>query len=137
MLHAIGVDRSTADGRPPRYRGRGREPYDPHGSARIRTDAQGGRIFSIHAPNAELVELTANFNGHRERTLAMRRGADGEWVIRLHPGLICDVYRFRINGRFVLDPDQPVALRGLDGIERTICPPTSEDLGSSGISKTA
>ena len=41
MLHAIGVDRSTADGRPPRYRGRGREPYDPHGSARIRTDPHG------------------------------------------------------------------------------------------------
>ena len=93
------------------------------GRLMIRTDPQSGTIFSIHAPKAELVEFTADFNGHRERTLAMRRGPDGDWVIRLHPGLSCDVYRFRIDGRFVLDPDQPPTIRGRDGILRTICPP--------------
>jgi hypothetical protein len=107
------------------------------GRLMIRTDPQSGTIFSIHAPKAELVEFTADFNGHRERTLAMRRGPDGDWVIRLHPGLSCDVYRFRIDGRFVLDPDQPPTIRGRDGILRTICPPVGAGLDPSGVSKTA
>jgi 1,4-alpha-glucan branching enzyme len=103
----------------------------------IRTDSQGGMIFSIHAPDAELVEFTADFNGHRERTLAMRRGPGGEWAIRLHPGLICDLYRFRVDGRFMLDPDRHPTIRGQDGIDRTICPSVKENLGIPSASKTA
>ncbi|RPG16441.1 MAG: hypothetical protein CBB69_008405 [Phycisphaera sp. TMED9] len=109
----------------------------PGGSLMIRTDSQGGMIFSIHAPKAGLVELTADFSGHRERTLAMRRGPGGDWVIRLHPGLICDVYRFRVDGRFVLDPDRHPKIRGQDGIDRTICPSVNENPNIANASKTA
>ncbi|MFB0985864.1 MAG: hypothetical protein QMB94_06155, partial [Phycisphaerales bacterium] len=107
------------------------------GRPMIHTDHQGGTTFSIHAPNADLVEFTGDFNGHRERTLAMRRSRDGEWMIRLHPGLSCDLYRFRIDGRFVLDPDHAHTIRCRDGIERTICPSAGENQNRSGASKIA
>lgn len=64
-------------------------------------DEQGGTVFTLHAPDAEVVELTARFDGGRERTLAMRRCGDGGWWLRLHPGLCCTTYRFRVDGRFL------------------------------------
>ncbi|MDB3961525.1 hypothetical protein N9411_00750 [bacterium] len=66
-------------------------------------DEQGGTVFTIHAPDAEVVELTARFGGDHERTLAMRRCGDGGWCLRLHPGLHCTTYRFRVDGRFLAD----------------------------------
>ncbi|HAC09710.1 MAG TPA: hypothetical protein DCG14_08660, partial [Phycisphaerales bacterium] len=68
-------------------------------------DEQGGTVFTIHAPGAEVVELTARFGGDHERTLAMRRCGDGGWSLRLHPGLHCSTYRFRVDGRFLAAHD--------------------------------
>ena len=61
-------------------------------------DADGGRIFTFNAPHAEVVELTLDFGGGRVRTLGMHREGD-EWSIRLHAGLPCRRYRFRVDGR--------------------------------------
>jgi 1,4-alpha-glucan branching enzyme len=69
-------------------------------------DEQGGTVFTIHAPGAEVVELTARFGGDHERTLAMRRCGDGGWSLRLHPGLHCTTYRFRVDGRFLADQER-------------------------------
>lgn len=63
-------------------------------------DASGGRIFAFHAPQAEVVELTLDFGGGLVRTLGMHRDGD-DWSIRLHPGLPCRRYRFRVDGRVV------------------------------------
>ncbi len=63
-------------------------------------DADGGRIFVFHAARAEVVELTLDFGGGLVRTLGMHRNGD-EWSIRLHPGLACRRYRFRVDGRVV------------------------------------
>ena len=68
----------------------------------MRLDAHGGRIFTLHAPSATLAELTVDFGGGMVRTLAMHR--EGEvWKLRLHPGLPCLRYRFRVDGRSVLE----------------------------------
>ncbi len=68
-------------------------------------DERGGTVFTLHAPDAEVVELTASFGGERERTLAMRRCGDGGWRLRIHPGLTCTRHRFRVDGRFLADRD--------------------------------
>ena len=73
-------------------------------------DEQGGTVFTIHAPGAEVVELTARFGGDHERTLAMRRCGDGGWSPRLHPGLHCTPYRLRVDGRFPADQERRDAI---------------------------
>lgn len=60
-------------------------------------DPHGGRVFAFHAPNASVVEVTVDFGGGLVRTLGMHRDG-GEWSVRLHPGLPCRRYRFRIDG---------------------------------------
>ena len=71
----------------------------------MRLDADGGIEFRLDAPTARVVEITLDFGGGRIRTLAMRRDGRGRWILRLHPGLSCLRYRFRIDGRPVADPD--------------------------------
>ncbi len=66
----------------------------------MRLDATGGRIFSISASSARVVEVTVDFGGGVVRTLGMHRQGD-HWTLRLHPGLPCHRYRFRIDGQVV------------------------------------
>ena len=66
----------------------------------MRLDAYGGRIFTLEAPRAVVAELTVDFGGGVVLTLAMQRQGD-LWTLRLHPGLPCLRYRFRVDGRAV------------------------------------
>lgn len=69
----------------------------------MQLDPHGGRIFTLRAPGASVVEVTIDFGGGSVRTMGMHR--DGEiWSIRLHPGLPCLRYRFRVDG-CVIAPD--------------------------------
>ncbi len=71
----------------------------------MRLDDHGGRIFTLDAPHASVVEVTIDFGGGVVRTLAMHRRND-RWMLRLHPGLTCLRYRFRIDGRTIPSPDR-------------------------------
>ena len=66
----------------------------------MQLDPQGGRIFTVQAPGVSVVEVTVDFGGGFIRTLGMHRSGD-EWSIRLHPGLPCHRFRFRVDGRVV------------------------------------
>lgn len=66
----------------------------------MQLDPYGGRIFTLRAPSASVVELTIDFGAGQVRTMGMHRQGD-EWSIRLHPGLPCRRFRFRVDGRFV------------------------------------
>lgn len=63
-------------------------------------DRVGGRIFTLRAPGASVVEVTIDFGGGLVRTMGMHRRGD-DWSIRLHPGLPCLRYRFRVDGHSV------------------------------------
>jgi len=72
----------------------------------MRLDPHGGRVFTLEAPHATVAEVTIDFGGGAIRTLAMHRDGDGaRWTLRLHPGLPCVRYRFRVDGRTVLPPE--------------------------------
>lgn len=63
----------------------------------MQLDPVGGRIFTWRAPGASVVEVTIDFGGGLVRTMGMHRDGD-DWSIRLHPGLPCVRYRFRVDG---------------------------------------
>jgi 1,4-alpha-glucan branching enzyme len=69
----------------------------------MRLDDHGGRIFTLEAPNASVAEVTVDLGG-AVRTLAMHRHGD-VWTLRLHPGLPCLRYRFRVDGQAVTPDD--------------------------------
>lgn len=71
----------------------------------MRLHADGGVEFRLDAPTAGVVEITLDFGGDRMRTLGMRRDQTGWWTLRLHAGLECLRYRFRVDGRPLAEPD--------------------------------
>lgn len=67
--------------------------------------AEGGVVFLLDAPMAKVVEITIDFGRGLIRTLGMRRNPEGCWQLRIHAGLKCLRYRYRVDGRVVPEPE--------------------------------
>ena len=91
--------------------------------------AEGGVVFLLDAPMATVAEITIDFGRGLVRTLGMRRNSDGSWQLRIHAGLKCLRYRYRVDGRVVPEPE-PMGLpwTGAPGSIR------AEDPGADGWS---
>ena len=86
----------------------------------MRLEADGGIEFRLDAPTAKVVEITLDFGGGRMRTLGMRPDDRGGWILRLHAGLACLRYRFRIDGRPLADPDRSSGADRADGVRNSL-----------------
>ena len=70
--------------------------------------AEGGVVFLLDAPMATVVEITIDFGRGLVRTLGMRRNPEGCWQLRIHAGLECLRYRYRVDGLIVPEPEPMV-----------------------------
>lgn len=72
--------------------------------------AEGGVVFQLDAPMAKVVEITIDFGRGLVRTLGMRRNSRGCWQLKIHAGLECIRYRYRVDGRIVPEPEPMAGL---------------------------
>ncbi|MBT8484851.1 MAG: hypothetical protein HKO59_00615 [Phycisphaerales bacterium] len=69
----------------------------------VDVDGAGRIIFTVEAPGAHAVELVGAFDGWHEQRFAMERRGESTWRLTLdpHPGTY--LFRYRVDGRWVLD----------------------------------
>jgi 1,4-alpha-glucan branching enzyme len=81
------------------------------GSAYAVNERSRPTTFRIHAPSADTVEVIGNFNNWREKSdFLAGPDSDGVWsaTIAIDIGIRRIEYRYLLNGREALDPEQPV-----------------------------
>lgn len=78
------------------------------------------QTFRISAPTALSVQLVGDFTGWRQAPLALSKGADGVWGIRvgLSPGV--HRYRFLVDGEWRDDPECTVRVTNPYGTEDAV-----------------
>lgn len=61
-------------------------------------------VFSLHAPQAEKVILTGDFNQWNLKKKGMKKGSSGAWeaTLLLSPGTY--EYKFIVDGKWQMDP---------------------------------
>jgi hypothetical protein len=69
-------------------------------------------VFRLEAPSAKSVLLGGSFNAFDARNAALTRRGAGPWEITLSlpPGRY--LYKFKVDGRWVLDPANPEKIAG-------------------------
>ena len=76
--------------------------------------------FRLAAPAAENVYLVGDFNRWEENETAMRPKPDGFWerVLMLQPGKY--EYKFKIDGQWACDPDNPRRCKNTFGTDNSL-----------------
>jgi hypothetical protein len=69
-------------------------------------------------PQAKKVHLTANFNQWNTKNLPLKK-EDGKWILALYLAEGTYAYKFKVDNKWYLDPENPVSLFDEDGIENS------------------
>ena len=76
--------------------------------------------FTLKAPSASSVFLRGDFNNWSATATPMKKDANGEWSVTVPLKAGRHAYKFLVDGKMVLDPDNPQILTNKNYIDSIV-----------------